>query len=279
MRQDLELLDRHMARQAATKTGIYLYAVASPSAALAVEGRAQPGPAHGPAGIGGGAVYSIRYGRLAAVVSDVPNGKLRPERRNLATHYAVLKQLMAQGPVLPMTFGTIAENEEGIRRILRSHEHLLIEQLKRVEGKVEMGLRVFWNVTNIFGHFANAFQELRDLRDRLFRPGYEPSAQEKMALGRSFAQMLADKRMIHARTVIAALRDSCFEIKETPPQEDREVMDLACFIAKNAQADFEQAVRQAARPFDDTYTFDISGPFPPQNFVDLNLAESPANKP
>ena len=49
-----------------------------------------------PIGFDGCPVYAISVGRAAAVVSNVPNRPLRPERRNLATHYAVLKRLMSQ---------------------------------------------------------------------------------------------------------------------------------------------------------------------------------------
>ena len=248
----------------AAASGKYLYAVIPAK----VAGR--PCACVGIAGVN---VFSISQGRLAAVVSDIPNCPLRPERRNLAAHYAVLKHLRAQGnAILPMAFGMIADNEEVIQRILQSHEDLLIEQLQRVEGKVEMGLKISWNVPNIFEHLIGISSELRDFRDKVFRPGCEPSTDEKINLGRLFERVLSHERTIHAREALAALRGRCFEIKENKLREERELMNLACLIAKNAQAAFDQAVLEAARQFDDTYTFDISGPFPPHNFVDLDLS-------
>jgi hypothetical protein len=225
-------------------------------------------------GFGGGRVRLISQGRVAAVISDVPNCALRPERRHLATHYAVLKRLMKLDAFLPMAFGTIAGNEEVIQRILQSHEDTLVEQLRRVEGKVEMGLKVSWNAPNIFEHFINVSAELRESRDKLFRPGCEPSVEEKINLGRLFERMLSRERAHHTRSVTAALRDGCFEIKENKLREEREVMNLVCLVAKTAQAEFEDAVLKAAGQFDDSYTFDISGPFPPHNFVDLDLSLS-----
>jgi hypothetical protein len=74
--------------------------------------------------------------------------------------------------------------------------------------------------------------------------------------------------------VTAALRGWCSEIKENKLREEHEVMNLVCLVAKTAQAEFEEAVLQTAGQFDDSYTFDISGPFPPHNFVDLDLSMS-----
>ena len=45
----------------------------------------------GTVGINGANVYTISSGTVSAVVSDAPNGKIRPERRNFAAHQAVLK--------------------------------------------------------------------------------------------------------------------------------------------------------------------------------------------
>src|SRR5664279_377940 len=101
-------------------------------------------------GIDGSDVYTITEGRVAAVVSGLPSPKIRPQRAHLAAHQAVLKCLMADTTPLPMAFGTIADSPEAIRRILVRNQRALQEQFRRVAGRVEMGLRVAWDVPNIF---------------------------------------------------------------------------------------------------------------------------------
>ena len=61
--------------------GHYLYAIAD-----AVESP----PVYGNIGINGAAVYVISQGPLAAVVSDMTEKKIRPERKNLAAHNVVI---------------------------------------------------------------------------------------------------------------------------------------------------------------------------------------------
>lgn len=58
-----------MVPQAATKVCNYIYAIVTHSPA---NGR------YGPIGVGGGEVYLVSEGPLAAVVSDVPGEKIRP---------------------------------------------------------------------------------------------------------------------------------------------------------------------------------------------------------
>src|SRR6266581_4421040 len=47
-------------------------------------------------GIDGTLVHSISTGRVSAVVSDVNFHKIRPERRNLATHQKVISKLVEE---------------------------------------------------------------------------------------------------------------------------------------------------------------------------------------
>jgi len=239
-----------MSVHTATKIGRYLYGILFSSEAPSQHPGGDCGAIDG---IDGGVVHCISEGELAAVVSDVPDRKIRPERRHLAAHQGVLKRLMEEGTVLPLTFGTIA----GL--------------LKRVAGKFEMALRVSWDAPNIFEYIVSIHPELRSVRDRLFRGGRDPSHNEKIELGRLFDRILNEDRVTHARTVAGVLASCCFEIKENPPRQEAEVMNLACLVERHAQDEFEKAVFEAAKLFDNGFSFDYSGPWPPYSFVEVNI--------
>ena len=241
--------------------GRYLYAVID----------AAEDQEYGAFGIDGGMVHTISDGQVAAVVSGLPNEKVRPERRRLAAHHEVLKRLLQAHTVLPMAFGIIAQGPEAIRKVLAANRTSIAEQMRRVAGKIEMGLHVHWDVPNIFDYFVHTHPELRLLRDQLFRRGREPSHEDKIELGRLFDRTLADERTAHTENVIGVLRSCCFELKENKPRNEREVMNLACLIGRDAQKEFEQGVFEAAKFFDNHFAFDFNGPWPPNNFVDVSL--------
>jgi hypothetical protein len=222
-------------------------------------------------GIDGAEVRALSDGWIAAVVSAVPNRSLRPERRRLAAHHGVLKWLRERYTVLPMSFGLIAEDPDAVHRILASNREALLDQIRRVAGKVEMGLRVLWDVPNIFEYFLEQDAELRASRDRLFRGGRQPSQQELIDLGRAFDRLLGEARSTHTQTVMHVLRSRCSEIKENKPRDEREVMNLACLIDASGQKPFEAGVIEAASRFDNHFSFDFNGPWPPHNFVEVSL--------
>ncbi len=238
-------------------TGCYVYAVIDdPTERI-----------YGPIGLDGSAVYSVPQGPVSAVVSDVPNRKVRPERRKVAAHHQVLKTLMGARAVLPMAFGLIADGPGAVRDLLVRHQDGFAAQLDRVRGHVEMGLKVTWTVPNIFEYFLATTPALRELRDRVFAPGAAPGPDAKMEVGRQFDRALTARRDQAAAVVEAALAPACSEIKGDPPKAEAEVMTLACLVPAAAVAAFEEAVTAAAARFGGEYAFALSGPWPPHSFV------------
>jgi hypothetical protein len=244
--------------------GRYLYALIS---------AAQARPQYGSLGINGAAVYSICDGQVAAVVSDVPNRRIRPERRHVAAHQEVLRRLLAETTPLPASFGTIADGCEGIHTILSDHQAAFLGQLERLADSVEMGLRVFWDVLNIFTYFVSTHGELGAVRDRIFRGGRDPSVDEKIELGALFEQLLREDRARHREKVVGMLQGRCREVRENDVRTEREVMNLACLVGRGSRRGFEEGVFEAARLFDHNYAFDFTGPWPPYSFTQMEVED------
>jgi hypothetical protein len=245
----------------AAKGALYLYAVAAGPQAVPLGFR----------GIDDKPICAISSGRLAAIVSDAPNGKIRPERRNLAAHQDVLKRLMETGTILPVSFGIIADGRRAVETILARNQKGFLGQLNRVADKVEMGLRVTWDVPNIFEYFVNSHEELRAARDRLVGNHREPAQEDKIELGRMFDRILNDDRESYTDHVEKILGRCCHEIKRNKCRSEREVMNLACLVGRQASERFEAGVFEAAKLFDNNFAFDYNGPWAPHNFVDMNL--------
>jgi hypothetical protein len=244
-----------------TQSGLYMYAVTGQTGDRIYDVK----------GIDGCAVYRIGEGPVAAVVSDCARQRIRPERAHLAAHKDVLKHLMLDSTVLPMSFGIVADGVKPVRRMLSRNEKDFLRQLERVGGKVEMGLRVTWDVPNIFEYFVDTHPDLRESRDRLMGNNREPNQDEKIELGQLFDQTLNEERDIQAQKLEEALEDSCFEIKRSKPRDMKEVVNLNCLIGRDKQKEFEDAVLEAANLFDNNYAFDMNGPWAPHNFVEMNL--------
>jgi hypothetical protein len=216
-------------------------------------------------------VYVISDRHLSAVVSNVQDKKIRPQRRNLAAHQQVLQRLMAATTPLPMAFGIIANGETAVTEILAHHRNLFLDQFQRVSGKVEMGLRVSWDVDNIFDYFVRTHSDLRSARDEYFSMQHEPSQEDKIELGRLFDHLLQEDRQNYCDDVERILGPYCHEIKPGKCRGEKDVMNLACLVPRDTQARFEEGVLKAAAKFDNNFVFDFNGPWAPHNFVEVEL--------
>lgn len=218
-------------------------------------------------------VTTVSHDDLAAVVSPAPDGKLRPRRRNLKAHHDLLKALMGEATILPMAYGVLADSEGQVTAFLQQHTDTLHAQLKQVRGHVEIGFRATWNVDDIFEHFVEQYEELRELRDSVFGEEGEPSRQEKIHVGERFEALLEEARMKHRATVEEYLRTACRAIEADDPQDESEVMNLACLVPRDGEEEFEDAVVEAAEVFSDDFTFTYTDPMAPYSFADVAFEE------
>jgi hypothetical protein len=242
-------------------TGRYLYAIVPGTEAKS----------HGGLGINGGRVYTIADGDVAAVVSDVINQKIRPERRHFAAHQGVLKKLMEDTDLLPMSFGIISAGPKAVRGFLERNHDAISTELRRVSGKVEMGLKVSWDVANIFDYMVSTHPELLEARDRLLSSPRKPTQEEKIEIGQLFEELLTADRERHTGLVEDVIGPKCSEVKRNKCRDERNVMNLACLVGRGSLADFESVVLEAAGLFDDNYVFDYNGPWAPHNFVQIEV--------
>ena len=124
--------------------------------AYAVTGRdpRTPAPAYGP-GVTGAPVYTVGEGELAALVSRVPaagfdEAALQAQLEDLdwlegiaRAHHEVVAAASAVGCALPLRLATVYRDEDGVRRMLRHDHDRLRAELRRLDGRIEWGVKVY----------------------------------------------------------------------------------------------------------------------------------------
>lgn len=231
-------------------------------------------------GLESAAVYAIDQQGLRAIVSDTISTKLRPERRNIAAHQAVLQTLIQQNTVLPMRFGVIARNASAVQDLLTANQKSIREHFLRLDGRLEMGLRVSWDVSNIYEYFVALHPVLSEVRDEIWNNTASGNSRrdEKIRLGNLYESLRTADRKESVEKVKEVLFDYCEEIVENPVKKEKEVMNLACLVKRERLEEFASGVFQASKQFDNVYLFDYNGPWAPHNFVTLDLQAPVAKK-
>jgi hypothetical protein len=226
-------------------------------------------------GLRGAPIGIIAFADVAAVVSPHPVQRLMPARANVEPHHRVVRQVSSEAALVPAAFGHVGDSEADILAVLRGNYQEIRGELDRLARKCEMGLKVSWNVGNIFNHMVRINKELREARDRAFR-GREPSMNDKLQLGSLFEATLTQERQRITPAILAAFAQITHDVFDTPPRDEKTICHTALLIDRTRTDDFDAALRQAAAQFDASMAFECSGPWPPYSFVRLRLQAAPS---
>ena len=241
--------------------GLYVYAV----------GKASEAELPSVQGVLDRPAYRLEADSLCAIVSECPLGNVRAERKHIAATQRVLAALNAKFDLLPMTFGTVTKSEDDLRRFLNDNQESLSSQLQRVSGAIEMGLRLSLDVPDPIAYLVERTPALKTARDRTFRAHHKASHDEKIRLGQLFDQAFAKYRAAVTGQVRNLIDGACSEVMELPVRDEKQIANLAILVPRADLETFEAAIAAAAPQIDDDVVFNLSGPWPPHNFVQFNV--------
>lgn len=234
---------------------------------------ANEGRNFGPIGIGGrgDVVSTIGYEDLSAVISNFPMGKYEVSKENLITHEKVIEEVMKDYTVLPMRFCNVASSAEEVRGLLRKRYTELKGLLKDLDGKIELGVKVFYKeMKQIFAEIVQENRKIKTLRDKI---GKSSSGvyKEKIRLGELVAEALKKKKKEEAEKIIAPLKKIFYDFRINEIRGDEMLINSAFLIDKAREKEFDNQMDGLDVKYSQRISFKYVGPTPPYNFVNLSL--------
>ena len=109
----------------------------------------------------------INYKDIAAVVSDTSLTICEPTRKNMSAHNRVLEAFIKDYTVLPARFGLISDSENKIRGLLTKYYPTLKEHIKRLENRMEVGVKVFYEKQAVIDILEGESQKLTRLKKEI----------------------------------------------------------------------------------------------------------------
>ena len=220
-------------------------------------------------------VEFAQIGDWGLVFSPHESAEIQPRRRLMLAHTRVQEAMMPWGTVLPARFGLIAQGLEEVAPLITARAPVIAAEFARVEGCVELGLRIGFDRAAALAATLAEDGELSRDRDRLRGLGRE--AHFAMAeFGGKLADRLDRRRGQAQSALIKALSPLWRSHVLRRPDEDTEVLRAEILIPEAEQTAFLAAVEEATRAL--TFApgaepmIALIGPVPPYNFVRLSLA-------
>jgi hypothetical protein len=233
--------------------GIYVYCIVR-------AGHPLP-PGRGGLGRPPAPLRALRAGAVAAVVSAAP-ASLLARRRDLTAHQEVLLSLAAAGPVAPMRFGVLAHDDAALRDELATSEAEHLRALQRLDGRLEMNLKVF-PAEHALADLLRQDPRLLRLRDAArAAPGYEASVR----LGEAIATGLRRRAARAASRVLRGLAPLA-EATADGPEVPNCVRNVSFLIRRSELEAFRAEAAAHVSRLGDQADMRLSGPLPCFSFA------------
>lgn len=249
-----------------TSLGLYLYCIVRCSAEITFGDIAPIGDSHGP-------VHTVPWDGMAAVVSDSATEEYDITRANMLAHQRVQERVMQEYTVLPVRFGTVAQQEcpgELVRKLLAAQSGEFGRLLAEMDGMAEIGLKALWRDEKaIYQEIVEQNGAIRRLRNSL--EGKPPQAThfERIRLGELVKGAMDQKRAVDAQGILTPLRQIATRTVENQLLADRMVANAAFLVNKAHEEEFDQAVARLDQELGRRIAFKYVGPVPPYNFVNI----------
>jgi hypothetical protein len=229
-------------------TALYLYGITRP--------RGMPGR------LDDAGVHLVEADGCAAIVSAVEPRPVEATRRNLLAHADVVEELHEEGVVLPARFGIVLDDRAAVEQLLALPE---IEQLLTQHAATsELRLKGAYD-ERVMESLAGPLAPLRDA----YRAA--PSVENGIALGEAVANALADRRADDARRVLGALSACVLDTRSSEVAGELDAFSLALLVERDAVDRVGNTLDELAAELSPPLHFELVGPLPPYDFVDLAL--------
>lgn len=220
----------------------------------------------GPIGLDHKHVHTVVHQDIAALVSDYPRvDTIKMLRKNLAPFHEVIRTATSRFTAIPARFGQIARDEGDVLLALKYYYSSIRRELAKLDGKVEMAIKVEWKADDVFAHLLASDEELRARRDRLLKSG-SVSSMRRVEFGDYVFQRMNLRRESIVDAIVGALPHSDVRLGEL--HEEHTVANIALLIKNELRDELEQRLEAVVNSMDEEFNVNLTGPWAPFNFAE-----------
>lgn len=203
----------------------------------------------------------VTWQDLAAVVSDWR----APTQQDALAHLTMLSELVTTGPVVPVRFGTTAEDEDAVRaEVLAAAAPRLRAHLDRLDGLVEVHAYLRFDE-------ADALRAVFDEHESSWRGAGGLDLSTRIHLGEQVAQRLVRWRRARSDALLAPVSAAARDQVQLPDRDNTE--ERRAFLLPHKEVEPARAAITALKELAGVDA-ECVGPLPAFNFLTEQVANN-----
>lgn len=220
-------------------------------------------------GIGENAVYTIGYKQIAAVVSSIPFKQMESNLNDIMAHQRVVEVAREARTVLPVRFGVILKNEEGIKKLLAGSYKDYSSKLAALRGKDEIGIKVLLNKTSLkkIEALAEQSEEVQKIKQEMStsKPGTSYFMKLRLQDAMKNETLMKIDKMVGE--INGALAEGADDRRLLKNDVGEIVLNVAYLVDRSKMRAFDAKVKELRERFEqEGMTIHRSGPWAPYSF-------------
>lgn len=220
-------------------------------------------------GLEGAKVEIISYGGIAGVVSSLKTTRFDEmekgaQRESVLKHLEVNSRIFSTCTVVPVRFGTIADDPCQVKELLQKIYLQVRAALKRLERKVEMVVRASWDLHAVLQEAKSEIE---------IENSGAADIQQKIAVGRRVFEAVDKRKKAIINTIHNRLHLVAADFTVGRPDGEEMIFDHSYLVEREKEALFEEAVNLLANEYGRGLSFKYIGPLPPYSFTRLEVTQ------
>ena len=206
-------------------------------------------------------------------------------KSRVQVHQSVLASVSAVRTVIPMRFCTIYRSESGVQAMLTQNQGQFAAGLARLDGKQEWGIKVHCDTDILAQHVREISGPVQAMQAEMAakssgaayfmkRKLEEVIAREVERLGDEYAQRSHDCLGRHAAEAVV----NPLQGQELTGRQEPMLLNGAYLVSRENLAAFRGDLTNLQSEYGELgFSYEMTGPWPPYNFVALEIEEGAAH--
>ena len=214
-------------------------------------------------------VWVVEAGDLAAIVGNAPENDAKATRNQALAHAQVLEAAIVDASVVPFRFGIMVPGgDDQVRtELIRAHHDELAQLLERLEGRLQMVLKVHYMEEELLQEILDREPEIARLQQVTMGVSEEVGRSDRVRLGELVNAAVEQQRQSDSAVLLERLKPLSIAVVVDALESEFMMLNAPFLLERSRMPEFEEAVEEVAREYP-RIRFRLLGPMPAYNFLE-----------